>query len=586
MHFRNRASFAFASIALGLVLGACQLFLNDDTTSCSTDGDCAARSAGSVCVEGLCGASSPKADGSVAEAGTPPECTTNLECSQRATAQALAHPVDAGSTDASLDAPATDGRVPAVCVKSVGKCAELLSADCTSYSGDDLDENSIVLGSMFLLTGSSAPSNIPRAKAVQLATEELNSAVAGNGIPSVDGGARRPLLTLYCDEVVNATRAAEHLVNDLHVPAIIGPARGENVTNFTQNLTAKAGTLIMTPSATPSAITDLVDNGLTWRIIPSDAQRAPLFIRQINEIEIAVKAALPQPARPLKLAIAFRNDALGASNRDALVSGLQFNGQFLTLPPNSGVGGLVSLDQYDFTDPDAQKALALKYATMFKPDILVVVANEVTTIPVEYEKQRLAMGDSSAPKAYLVANDVAKIPAWYTPAKAILGANYEDFRKRVRGFGVRSDGSSISVNSNFLGAYTARFPGVDTNSSAIAASYDATYAVAYGIAASANQPLTGNAIAKGLSSLGSGDTIPVGVINANKAMQLLVGGTSISLVGTLSALKWDVKGDIVGGTLESWCVNTTGSGFTAAGETFDVFGRTFTPASNSYIPCP
>src|SRR5205823_5474441 len=115
-----------------------------------------------------------------------------------------------GPPDGSDAGPPTT--VPAMCVQSVGKCAELLSDDCKTITGGNyLDDNAILLGSLFSTSGATATTNIQRQQSATLAIEEIND-ITNGGIPG-KGGVKRPLIMLSCDEAVKASRAATHLID-------------------------------------------------------------------------------------------------------------------------------------------------------------------------------------------------------------------------------------------------------------------------------------------------------------------------------------------------------------------------------------
>ena len=113
------------------------------------------------------------------------ECSSNTDC----------NPGDDGS-----------GNNAAVCLKPEGRCVPLLSPDCRTLTGDYRDDRSIVIGSLFSLSGAQAVTNLPRQQAAALAVEEINK-VGGvpRGATSADG---RPLLLVSCDESVDLMRAA------------------------------------------------------------------------------------------------------------------------------------------------------------------------------------------------------------------------------------------------------------------------------------------------------------------------------------------------------------------------------------------
>jgi len=509
------------------------------------------------------------------DGGSTVECLTNAECTTRATS-GDGFDADVPSGPDAFSGTIDGGIVPAVCLKPAGKCVRLLSEDCRAMTGDVLNDNAIIVGTYLTTSGTLAASNIPRERSAVLAVEEINMPVAGGGIPPAEeGGPVRPLIVLQCDPSADPIRTARHLAEDLHVPAVVGPNVAEDMINVTQQVSAKAGMLLMSPTAPPDPISTIVDNGLTWRVVPSDSQRAKLLIDQINEVETLLRGV--RGNRPLRLAIPYRNDALGVSARDSISGKLLINGHYISDPQNAQY---VSLDPFALTDAAAQKAIMTKYMT-FAPDIIFMVANEaVASIAIALEQQ-LTLANSTAERPYYVATDVVKVPTWLSGS--MMADVPEDFRTRVRGVGVRPDGNSNSVFASFNTAYTSRY-GSNPGTSAMGPSYDSMYAIAYALAATRTQPVSGASVAQGLRSLASGESIPVGQNQANNAFQQLAAGKSIALRGTYSLLQWDFNGDIVGGTMEVWCIGRSGGMpvFASAGKTMDVATQI---VSGSYTQC-
>jgi ABC-type branched-subunit amino acid transport system substrate-binding protein len=503
----------------------------------------------------------------------PPECLTNQQCIDDAT---KAGPDLTGAPEGYTGL--VDGKVPAVCVQSAGKCRRLLTPDCPTLSGDFSNDGAIVLGTFLTVSGTLASSNVPRERSAVLAAEEINSAISGGGLPPAAGStARRPIVVLNCDPSRDPLGTARHLAVDLKVPAVVGPNVAEDIINVTQEVSKDAGMLLMSPTAPPDPITNLVDDGLTWRAVPSDSQRVKLLIDQLNEVEELVRKARKKEI--VKLAIPFRNDALGLSVRDAVSGKLIFNGHYISDPQNSPA---VSLDPYPLSDTKAQAAIAEKYATKGSiPDVVLVVANEVVPNIVIPFEQKLRASDPTAEGPYYVAVDVAKVPAW------LMAATKPDvlpeFRSRVRGIGLTPDGNSASVFASFNAAYTSRY-GTNPATSAMGPSYDSMYSIAYALAATTHLPVTGKSVAAGLRSIASGDSIQVGLNQANNALQQLAEGHSIALRGTHSLMEWDSKGDIIGGTVEVWCIRLVESTavFASSGKSMDVATQTI---NGSYEQC-
>lgn len=475
-----------------------------------------------------------------------PACRTNADC------------VTMKTFGRSLGGVASGTPVPGVCVASTGHCAELLSAECPRVYGDPSNDDAILVGTILRGNDDSLE------KAAALAAEEIDANASGAGLPpKAPGGAPRPIVLVACDAGPSARAAARHLAGDLHVSAIVGPLSGEDVIDVTQQVTVKDDTLVITPTSLASAISELADSDLTWRTIPSDDQRAKLVIEQMNELENVLRTT--RGTTTVKLGIVHRTDTLGTSVTDSIRGKLIINGKFITDAANAAN---VSIDPYEVGNTSLESAIATKYATTFKPDIVFVTAPElVDDLVVPLESALTAsraiyhpyyvFTDASKGKALLDAVGAGKLPV--------------DIKRRVRGIGVKPDAPSTPVLEAFAAAYAARYGAPPATSSA-AAAYDATYAVAYAIAAERDATISGAAVAHGLRLLGVGDAASVGAADARRTMQSLSNGKSISLRGTFGSLRWDSNGDIAGGTIEVWCVGG-GSGapaFGSSGVTMDV----------------
>jgi hypothetical protein len=206
----------------------------DTITSGSSNQGGSASSAGS-------GDTSAATGGEAGASDLPGDCTTNQECTDRA------------STGAQGAAGAGDGIVAAVCVKQGGAhCVPLLSQDCTLITGDYTNDQAIIIGSLFSTQGPTAATNLPRQQSAELAIEQINAA---GGVPSGSTSANpRPLVMVSCDESTNLVRAAGHLVNDLHVPGIVGPNTSQDTLDVSTKVTVPGGTVVMSPTGVASSI--------------------------------------------------------------------------------------------------------------------------------------------------------------------------------------------------------------------------------------------------------------------------------------------------------------------------------------------
>ncbi|HVJ89513.1 MAG TPA: hypothetical protein VM580_06885 [Labilithrix sp.] len=434
-----------------------------------------------------------------------------------------------------------------ICVESSGACVTLATPECPRIVGDPATDKGIVIGA--LLGDGRGPLDDALEAAAFLAVEEIDSSHGAGGIPGADG-ARRPLVVVACDASGDVLRASRHLVEELRVPVIVGPTRGEDVIEITQRVSAKGGTLIMTPTSTVSEITKLADNALTWRSIPSDDQRAKLVIEQINELETLLRAT--RGLETVKLGIVHATDARGASAYEAIRGKLIVNGRFINDAANEAN---VSVDAYESGHVTALSGVAMRYATTFRPEIVFITALEQIENFVRPLEQALAAA-RVVQLPYYVLTDASKTDELLAAIRtSVLPA---DIRRRIRGVGTKPDTSSEPIFAEYSIAFASRYGSLPPTSvaTAAAASYDAFYAVAFAIAANGDRPLSGASVAEGLRALGVGEMAAVGATKARVVTQQLASGTSVSLRGTFGPMQWDSSGDISAGTVEVWCVGT------------------------------
>lgn len=480
----------------------------------------------------------------VTESGTPEiGCRSNRDCTDRTTSSAAPADGDAGG--------------PVVCVKATGACVTLVTPDCPRVVGDYADDDAILVGT---LVSDAEPGALEQAAV--LAAEEINA--AGGGLPpTVADGRARPLVVVGCNAGGDVLRAARHLVEALHVPAIVGPASAEAVVDVTQQVSAKGGTAIMTPTSLASTIANLADGDLTWRAIPSDAQRAKLVIEQLEDLETVLRTT--RSLTSVKLAIVHPTNTIGLSARDAIRGKLILNGRFIDDAANAAS---VSIDAYQAGDAASEHAIATKYAVTFKPDmVFITAAEQVANVIVPLEQALTAARVVERP--YYVLTDASK-------TRGLLDAVAStelppDIRRRIRGVGVKPEAGSVPVLDAFRAAFATRY-GSPPSGPEAAASYDAMYAFAYAIAATSATPLSGASVAHGLRTLEVGGAANVGAAGVTPNLHDLSAGRSVSLRGTFGLMHWDASGDIKGGTVEVWCVGTLAGApaFGSSGLTMDV----------------
>lgn len=460
----------------------------------------------------------------------------------------------------------TGETVAAVCVRGSGRCVKLLSEDCDTITGDYLTEDAIVVGSLFSTKGAQAATNLQRQQSAMLAVAQINDV---GGVPAADGTPRK-LVLVSCDESTDLMRAGDHLVGELEVPAIVGPNTSQDTLDLSGAISVPGGTVVMSPTAVASSVGALIDDELTWLMVPTDVQRAPLMISQINVLETALKAE--RGLTNVKLGIVFRDDALGTGTRTSL-NGLKLNGKALGDAVN--LGNNVHINPYAFGAAD-QQVLVDEYLA-FLPDIIVLAgtAEAITQVMVPLE----AAWPASTPRPHYVLIDSVKVPELITAA-----TENDELRSRVRGTGITPSPSSTEVYNAFKLDYQVAYPGASMVSG-MGPAYDATYAIAFALAAQKDEPVSGHAVKAGLRALSGGDMeIDLGPTRVLSAFQKLVEGQSIDAHGTFTSLAWSGDGTVLGGTIEMWCIGAASGkvAYASSGLTYDLMTET---QAGEFKPC-
>jgi branched-chain amino acid transport system substrate-binding protein len=443
------------------------------------------------------------------------------------------------------------------CLRASGRCVTLKSAECSKVTGPAADDDALLLGSLFATDGTSAAENNAYERAAMLAIQDINS--VGGLTAAHPGGRPRPLVLVSCNTSRGALRPAQHLVQDLGVPAIVGPNDSQEALDVAVRVTIAHDTALLSPNAQAASIADLFDDDLVWQMVPSSVDRGPLLVHELITVQRTLRTAR---GRDLKLSLIVHDDPVGAETRAAL-SNLTWNGEQLSAASLSG--GRVKVDTYSGTDA-VSSALIADHAA-FVPDVVVLAGsgNLVSAIaPLEQ-----AWG--SAPKPEYVLLDSAK----RRPLLALIEANPE-LARRVRGTGIAPTPESRTVNSSFVLSYRTRFPADDAATSAeVGTSYDAIYAVAYALVAGRGEP-SGQTVAQGLRRLGTGDALALSPTKVLAALQRLAAASSIAAQGTHSLLSWDERGAIAQATAEIWCVRMADgtARFVSSGLTADLPAQT------------
>jgi branched-chain amino acid transport system substrate-binding protein len=522
--------------ALGVVASesGCSFVLDTSTVQCSTDGDCSSR--GGDFAASVCGPEHRCVPQDGGETDAPDiSCTTNKECST-----AL------GET--------------ALCRKTDHTCAKVLSPECTQTIGDVSNDDALVFGSIFTVRGNSGPAGIERQNSIAVAVNDITQNVGG--VPGSDNKPH-PLAFVACDDTDDSIKPAKHLALDLGLPAIIGVASSTRVIQVAQTVTVPVGTLLISPTATSTSITQLVDANLVWRTAPSDSLQAVALIDQVSALEAKYRSDNSvAAATKLRMAFVYLNDAYGGGLFQAVSLGASINGAGLTDPANNG---LVIASGYDPnpTDLNAQVSAVLNAS----PRPAIIAAFGSTEVITRLMQPIEAQWGTGSPKPMWLFSDAAK----KAELLAQIGAD-ESMRKRVRG-SVPTAPLTSTVYKSFTLAYQGMFNSTP-DAFGTAGAYDAVYLLAYSAAAASVSPLTGDVLQRGFARLvpPSTEKLAVGGAQMSEGFRVLASGGNFDIDGASGPLDFDLKSGDTRSNIEVWCIArdlTTAPVFVASGRVFD-----------------
>jgi len=409
-----------------------------------------------------------------------------------------------------------------ICRESTHQCVSLLSPECKLVRGDDEDDAALFVGVL-------AVDGAPLFGVSDLARNDFME--AAGGLPSFESGEPRPLVLIGCSFTFgeDPLPAARYLAETIGVPAIIGAQSSQTAINVAQSVTIPAGVLLMTPLAQSDLITDLKDNDLVFRTSPTTKATAPLLAAMLTDVEDAWR--VEESKGDLKVAVISARDAYGLALSAAVTPLLRFN-DGLTVEANEKNGNFLAVS-YDGSEPDFEKDMAARVVDFGASVVIYVTPSEQRgVIAIEGAWPT----DNDAPPSYIMGGfspDMLKfvtsrpdslrarirIPNTADPTRAL----YADYKDRVQ-----------SVFGDAPGLLSG------------ASTYDATYAVAFGIIAGDERLPTGRSIARGIRRLaGPGSTISVAPSQISRGIALLRKGKAIDLEGVSGALNFDERGDVI-----------------------------------------
>ncbi len=504
------------------------------------------------------------------DAGPPPQaCTTNAECnaSQR------------GS----------------ICRKSDHTCVAVRTQQCPTILGreDALADDRVVILGALTPAGSGELGDVMQ-KAVELAVQEISPATTNTNIPV--GDEKPPLVVLACQEwkypfQESLTSAANHLVNDVQVPVVIGPYDGSNA-RIVASIAAQTGKAVtILPGAITSALDTLNAPGLPssiWRLGHGESQQTALLQAFLTTQLVPKLRADGKLAEneDLRVAIVNEDDFEGKEMAGHLQRTLTWNTNANGTPSRCAdnlAKALPSCFVADFTDlgsnetPDAAISRALTALLESSPPPHVVLHSygmfglERVLVPIEASWENAAPGSPRPYHVGLFPEMNANAPLLQLMARDDADAT-APLRERVFAFAPHVDDTVALARQDFVLTLTQMFPELQGSSSAgffdVRRYYDAVYLAAYAVTANGEAPLTGENLAAMLPRLVTGQRIGTGPIDRVKASTILASGGTIQLTGVSGPLDLDAATGAAKHDVELTCPNGTAtapSSFEASG---------------------
>lgn len=488
------------------------------------------------------------------------QCTAEDECRSRgpgfedttcdpATRSCVKVPSAAKRCEKNSDCAGSDANT--ICRKSDNRCVQLLNKDCPLLLGDTqelLDDDVIVLG--VIAPASVSAFGALAERAVWLAQKDVAKSV--KGLPATAGSdGVRPVVFVSCfefnDPPFGDVRSARHLVEDLQVPAIVGPIDPAVAVPLAADILLPAGVMTFLPTAIVTSVEDLPNPAaptpLVWRINYSDVDQGKLIAELIEKhLEPRLKAeGVVAPGEPVRIAIAAEDNALGQSVLRRTQEVLRFNGKSAAdnaaaSPPTYAAIQLPAYDPTRYPDPIGAVIPAVQKTFDFKPHIVIHASALFST---DYFNPLEANWPDGVPRPV----HIAATPPWLDDLTlAWIGT---DDTRAHRFFGV---GGGEQARSGARSEWTLRFKQefgefqtLPVVPPIITQFYDAAFATLMAAAAVGDKPLTGANIANGLMRLQPpGPEAFAGPDSVAKIFGDLAQGKNVNLEGVVSGLDFDI----------------------------------------------
>jgi hypothetical protein len=359
-------------------------------------------------------------------------------------------------------------------------------------------------------------------------------------------------------------RSLEHLVNQLHVPALIAYLLPDQLKYAFETYGHPQRTFFLSPIGATQALDAEPDDNLLWHMLgqPSDLAPGYLALSRLLQAYVEKTASIGS----VKVAAVTSTAAFDSELANAVIgpSGLLetnpvFNGKSLT---ENALDQNYRLFTIDPGDPGQSESAVGSSVVSFQPNIVISLADtRFTRGPGGVLPTVETTWGAGAPRPYYILSPInaGSLPDVQRIISDMLEELRPDAYQRFMGIGVAAARDPTLYNA-YLSRLFLRF---ETGVADTENFYDAMYFLAYATYASMRstgigQPLSGPAIAAGMRDLISGPVVyPVGPADIFSVLHGLAGGP-ITLLGTLGPPDFDPFGARID-TASVFCFDAAGS---------------------------
>lgn len=531
-------STACLAASLLIVSDGCTQITNTTAVQCLSEAECLER--GPDFANTTCSAATKTCVPVVQGVGL---CSTNVECIAR------------------------NGGTNSICRKRDKRCVVLQTAECPVIHGSKTEiENDKTIFVGLIDPGSAGPLGLLFNTITKFVQEDL--ALQTTGLPSVDGTpGTRPVVFVSCNEFgagfEGLQRGARHLVDDVGVPAVVGPVDPENVLRVLAPIFLPNKIMSIAPTTFLSALNDLPNpiapTPLIWRPQISDSVLVKVvapFVKDVaaqKTIDMGIRTA----GEPLRVLVLVEGNVQGIALQRRVQDILVFNDKSavqnsLDMPPTYTVSNFGDFnDPTNNSNPTKKITSSLEQVFAFKPHVIVHSAN-VLTLPRVLGPLEALWPASSGPKPLHVSMN----GSWLSERLFKIMATDVTLRSRIFIGLAKPAAGTDRLQTMFLN-FKQRFPEFSTAATnpLVANIYDSAYLMIYALAAVGSKPLTGENIAVAMGRLQPpGTEILTEPDQFAKGFGVLAGGGNVDLVGLSGGLNFDNEGGVQGDA-EIQCAN-------------------------------